>query len=38
MALFDGSPAIDADYADALDPASGEFLMQLVGVVDDPFL
>jgi hypothetical protein len=45
MALFDGTPAsvfaaraeMDADYADALDPANGEFLMPLVGVVDDPF-
>ena len=46
LALFDGSAAsvttaknaIDADYADALDPTTGEFLMQLVGVVDDPFM
>lgn len=46
MALFTGTPAsvlaaraeMDADYAEALDPASGEFLMPLVGVVDDPFM
>ncbi|RMD93705.1 MAG: DUF4214 domain-containing protein, partial [Alphaproteobacteria bacterium] len=45
MALFDGSAesidaavaATDAAYADALDPDSGEFLMQLVGVLDNPF-
>jgi len=45
MALFDGSAAsiasavnaIDGFYADALDPANGEFLLQLVGVLDDPF-
>jgi hypothetical protein len=43
LALFDGSAAsvttaraaMDADYAEALDPASGDFLMQLVGVFDD---
>lgn len=43
MALFDGSDpsitasraAMDEDYAEALDPTSGEFLMQLVGVFDD---
>ena len=29
--LFDGF------YADALDPTNGEFLMPLVGVLDDPF-
>jgi Ca2+-binding RTX toxin-like protein len=28
--------AIDAYYADALDPDSGDFLMQVVGVLDDP--
>lgn len=46
MALFDGTPAsvqtaraeMDADYAAALDPVDGEFLMPLVGVVDDPFM
>ena len=46
MALFTGSAAsvtaaraeMDADYAEALDPVSGEFLMPLVGVVDDPFM
>ncbi|WP_269142619.1 Ig-like domain-containing protein [Sulfitobacter mediterraneus] len=45
MSLFDGSDAsrdatiaaIDAHYADALDPVTGDFLMQLVGVIDDPF-
>jgi hypothetical protein len=45
MALYDGTQAgidnavstIDAFYADALDPFSGEFLMQVVGVLDDPF-
>ena len=45
MALFDGSAdsietavaAIDSFYTDALDPAAGEFLMPLVGVLDDPF-
>jgi len=30
--------AIDGFYADALDPNNGEFLMQLVGVLDDPFV
>ena len=29
--------AIDGFYADALDADSGEFLIQLVGVADDPF-
>jgi cold shock CspA family protein len=45
MALFDGSEdsiadavaAIDAFHADALDAETGEFLMPLVGVIDDPF-
>jgi hypothetical protein len=45
MALFDGTPesttsavnAIDGFYADALDAIDGEFLMPLVGVLDDPF-
>jgi len=45
MALFDGAEgsidnavaAIDGYYADALDPDNGEFLMPLVGVLDDPF-
>jgi len=45
MALFDGSEAsidtavstIDDYYADALDPETGEFIMQVVGVLDDPF-
>lgn len=46
MALFTGTAAsvlaaraeMDADYAEALDPVNGEFLMPLVGVVDDPFM
>ena len=46
MAIYDGTAAsvtaaraeMDADYAEALDPVSGEFLMPLVGVVDDPFM
>ncbi|HBB83912.1 MAG TPA: hypothetical protein DC031_11690 [Sulfitobacter sp.] len=45
MALFDGSQssidravaAIDADYADAHNPTSGEFLMPIIGVLDNPF-
>ncbi len=45
MALFDGSQgsiqdainATDGHYADALNPDSGDFLMPLVGVLDDPF-
>jgi hypothetical protein len=45
MAIFDGSQAsingavaaIDGFYADALDPNNGEFLMQVVGVLDNPF-
>jgi len=45
LALFDGSAAsinttkaaIDTYYADALDPIDGEFLVNLVGVLDDPF-
>jgi len=46
MALFDGTDAgidaavaaIDGYYAEALDPSTGEFLMQVVGVLDDPFV
>ncbi|NNE52948.1 MAG: matrixin family metalloprotease [Sulfitobacter sp.] len=46
MALFDGSResrdaarvAIDRHYADALDAETGDFLMPLVGVMEDPFL
>jgi hypothetical protein len=46
MALYDGSTAgrdaaliaMDGHYADALDPTTGDFLMPLVGVIDDPFL
>ena len=45
MNIFDGSTAsvnaavsaIDQIHADALDPINGEFLMPLVGVIDDPF-
>ncbi|MEP5728907.1 MAG: DUF4214 domain-containing protein [Sulfitobacter sp.] len=45
MNLFDGSAAsvetvqaaIDSFYASALDGETGQFLMPLVGVVDDPF-
>lgn len=45
MALFDGSQgsvndavaAIDGFYQDALDLVNGEFLMQVVGVLDNPF-
>jgi Ca2+-binding RTX toxin-like protein len=46
MALFDGTAAsitsavnaIDGFYADALDADSGEFLLTVVGVLDDPFM
>ena len=45
MALFDGTQgsvanavaAIDSYYQDALDPDNGEFLMPVVGVLDNPF-
>lgn len=45
MALFAGTQAsiddavaaIDGFYQDALDPINGEFLMQVVGVLDNPF-
>lgn len=45
MGLYDGSAAsvnaavaaTDQIYAEALDPNNGEFLMPLVGVIDDPF-
>ncbi|WP_386332479.1 hypothetical protein [Sulfitobacter sediminilitoris] len=45
MALFDGTQAsinqamseIDNCYEQALDTTNGEFLMQVVGVLDDPF-
>ncbi|MFP7675210.1 DUF4214 domain-containing protein [Marivita sp. S0852] len=45
MALFDGSQssintavaAIDSFYDSALNPNTGEFLMPLIGVLDDPF-
>ena len=43
--LFDGSQdslnaaiaAVDEFYSDALDPFDGEFIMPLVGVLDNPF-
>jgi Ca2+-binding RTX toxin-like protein len=46
MEIFDGSSAsvnsavaaIDQIHSEALDPINGEFLMPLVGVIDDPFL
>lgn len=45
MDLFDGTPAglaaavaaVEARHAEALDPAEGEFLVTLSGVIDDPF-
>lgn len=45
LALFDGTEAsrdatlaaMDGHYTDALDPDTGDFLMPLVGVIDDPF-
>lgn len=45
MALFDGSEgsiqdainATDEFYADALASDDGEFILQVVGVLDDPF-
>ncbi len=45
MGLYDGTDAsvdaaiarTDSIYADALDADDGQFLLQLVGVVDDPF-
>lgn len=45
MALFDGTQgsvndavaAIDGYFQDALDPNNGEFIMQVVGVLDNPF-
>jgi hypothetical protein len=45
MSLFDGSAdsiteakaAIDGYFADAVDAQNGEFLISVVGVVDDPF-
>jgi hypothetical protein len=46
MSLFDGTTGgmrdaaehVDALYFDALDGLNGEFLLQLVGVADDPFV
>jgi hypothetical protein len=46
MALFDGSPssigdalnAIDGYYQAALDPYIGDFLMPVVGILDNPFV
>lgn len=45
MALFDGTQgsvtdavaAIDGYYQDALDPINGEFLIQMVGILDNPY-
>jgi len=45
MALFDGTQssieqavsAIDSFYQQALDPMSGEFLIQVVGILENPF-
>jgi hypothetical protein len=45
MALFDGTDfgvelaveVADSYYELALDPDNGQFIMQLVGVLDDPF-
>ena len=45
MALYDGTPTggqlvaqnIDSLYSQALDPVNGEFIIQLVGVLDEPF-
>ena len=46
MACFDGTEGnitdavntIDGFFGDALDPTDGEFLMPLIGVLDDPFM
>ncbi|MCR9109314.1 DUF4214 domain-containing protein [Marivita sp. XM-24bin2] len=46
MAVYDGSQdsvgqaiaAIDTQYQQALDPELGDFLMQVVGVLDNPFV
>ena len=46
LAFYDGSQAsiadavslIDGMYAEALDPENGEFLMQVVGVLDSPYI
>jgi hypothetical protein len=35
--VIDAVAAIDQIHAEALDPNTGEFLMPLVGVIDDPF-
>ena len=45
MSLFDGSDSsvaaavaqADRFYTDALDPVSGEFIMQVTGILDTPF-
>ena len=34
---FGAKTAIDGHYADAISDTDGEFLFNLVGVVDDPF-
>ena len=36
--LEDAIAVIDSMYADALDPQSGEFLMQVIGVLDNPYV
>lgn len=46
MALYDGSvssvsasvSAVDAFYSDALNPTDGAFLLQVIGVLDSPYL
>ncbi|WP_439124731.1 hypothetical protein [Marivita sp.] len=35
--IFDAVTAIDNFYMDSLDPNDGEFLLQIVGVFDNPF-
>jgi hypothetical protein len=45
MSLFDGTDSsvaaavaqADRFYNDALDPVSGEFIMQVTGILDTPF-
>lgn len=37
QSMWDAVDAVDAFYASALDPATGEFLMPIVGVLDNPF-
>ena len=35
--IIDAVAAIDGYHVQAVDPVSGEFLIELTGVVDDPF-